>query len=136
MKRRFLLHSLNHTILCVDISSVDIPAETISDLGKLKNLPLTNIYESGFQIVSSDTIRPSSLNPDLLVVSAYYAKAPAGAPMDSDAYTKSAEWSRDSLQIFFTKGVPGKTPLVTNRIFWDGTTEKRFSSGSYLVVGK
>jgi len=26
--------------------------------------------------------------------------------------------------------------LGTNRIFWDGTGEKRYSSGSYLVVGK
>ena len=51
-------------------------------------------------------------------------------------YAASPAWSRDGLQIFFTVGVPGKAPLATNRIFWDGTGEKRYSAGSYLVVGK
>jgi hypothetical protein len=40
------------------------------------------------------------------------------------------------LQIFYTRGLPGKTPLSTNRIFWDGTGDKRYSSGNSLVVGK
>jgi hypothetical protein len=51
-------------------------------------------------------------------------------------FARAAEWSRDGLQIFYTAGAPRKTPLSTNRIFWDGTGEKRYSSGSYLVVGK
>jgi hypothetical protein len=53
-----------------------------------------------------------------------------------DAYARNAEWSRDALQIFFTKGVPGKGALATDRIFWDGTGEKRYSAGINLVVGK
>jgi hypothetical protein len=99
------------------------------------------------------------VTPDLLLVSAYYLNAPAGAPTDvkglnrtfflyelrskrrvvlgpSDSYARGAEWSRDGLQIFFTAGVPGKTPLATNRIFWDGTGVARYSGGTYLVVGK
>jgi hypothetical protein len=51
-------------------------------------------------------------------------------------FARAAEWSRDGLQIFYTAGAPGKTPLGTNRIFWDGSGEKRYSGGSYLVVGK
>jgi hypothetical protein len=39
MKRRLLLHNLNHTILCVDISSVGIPVGIISDEGETKTLP-------------------------------------------------------------------------------------------------
>ena len=38
-----------------------------------------------------------------------------------DAYAFNAEWSRDGLQVFFTKGARGKPPLGTDRIFWDGT---------------
>jgi hypothetical protein len=54
----------------------------------------------------------------------------------TDAFTRGAEWSRDGLQIFFTRGVPGKGLLVTNRIFWDGTGVKKSESGSGLVIGK
>jgi hypothetical protein len=39
MKHRFLLHSLNHTILCVDVSNVGIPVEIISDAGETRALP-------------------------------------------------------------------------------------------------
>ena len=121
--------------------------------------PLKDIYGERFQIMSSDTIRVCPINSDLLLVSAYYLNAPAGAPTDSmglnetfflyelkskrrtilgppDAFTRDAEWSRDALQIFFTKGATGKGPLVTDRIFWDGTSERRYSAGHALVVGK
>jgi uncharacterized membrane protein len=124
-----------------------------------ESVPLKEIYGSTFQSMSSDTIRLCPINPDLLLVSAYYMTTLAGAPTDSmnlnstfflfelrskrrtilgplDAYTRDAEWSRDALQIFFTKGVPGKAPLVTDRIFWDGTSERRYTSASNLVVGK
>jgi hypothetical protein len=53
-----------------------------------------------------------------------------------DMFTRNAEWSRDGLQIFFTRGVPGKSTLVTDRMLWDGTGERRYASGSTLVVGK
>jgi hypothetical protein len=143
------------TVLASDLQnaywiSEDRPAQTV---------PLRDIYGPAFQIMSSDTIRVCPINPDLLLVSAYYATAPAGTPSDAmgmnetfflyevrsrrrtilgppDAFARNAEWSRDGLQVFFTKGVPGKTPLVTDRIFWDGTGEKRFSAGTELVVGK
>ena len=39
MKYRFLLHSLNHTLLCVDITSVGLPAGIISDGGEAETLP-------------------------------------------------------------------------------------------------
>ena len=121
--------------------------------------PLKEIYGDQFQIMSSDTIRVNPVNADLLLVSAYYLNAPAGAPVDAmglastfflyevrskrrvvlgppDTFTRAAEWSRDGLQIFFTRGVPGKGLLVTNRIFWDGTGLKKSESGSGLVIGK
>jgi len=141
------------TVLATDAQngywlSEDKPAQTV---------PLGEINGANFR---NETIRVCPVNPDLLLVSGYYVNAPAGAPTDvkglnytfflyelrskrrvvlgpSDAYARSAEWSRDGLQIFFTIGVPGgKTPLATDRIFWDGTGEKRYSSGIALVIGK
>jgi uncharacterized membrane protein/Tol biopolymer transport system component len=145
-----------NTVLATDKDN----AYWIADDGKpQQTVPLKDIYGSAFQIMSSDTIRVHPLNPDLLLVSAYYANTPAGAPTDSvglnstfflyeikskrrvilgpsDSFSRAAEWSRDGLQIFFTRGVPGKAPLATFRIFWDGTTLRRYVPASDLVVGK
>jgi hypothetical protein len=124
-----------------------------------ESVALREIYGSTFQSMSSDTLRLCPINPDLLLISAFYMTTPAGTPADSmnlnssfflfelrskrrtilgplDAYSRDAVWSRDALQIFFTKGVPGKAPLVTDRIFWDGTSERRYVSASNLVIGK
>jgi uncharacterized membrane protein len=146
--------SLN-TILGTDMEN----AYWFSDDKPSQTVPLKEIYGDDFQIMSSDSIRVNPINPDLLLVSAYYLKAPPGAPTDqaglnqtfflyelrshrrtilgpADIFARNAEWSRDGLQIFFTRGVPGKTPLATDRIFWDGTGERHYSAGNSLVVGK
>jgi len=130
--------------------SEDKPPQTVA---------LKEIYGDSLQVMSSDTLRPNPINADLLLVSAYYLKTPAGAPTDSvslnstfflyevlakrrtilgpaDSYQRSAEWSRDGLQIFYTKGVPGKVPLSTWSIFWDSSNPHRFNSGSFFVIGK
>jgi len=109
--------------------------------------------------MSSDMLRPNPINADLLLVSAYYLKTPAGAPADSvglnstfflyevlskrrtilgpaDSYQRAAEWSRDGLQIFYTRGVPGKVPLSTWRIFWDASNPSRYNSATNFVIGK
>jgi uncharacterized membrane protein len=145
----------SNTVLASDMQNLywiseDKPAQAV---------PLKDIYGPAFQTMSSDTIRVCPINPDLLLVSAYYLNSPAGAPADqmglnqtfflyevrskrrtilgpADSFARNAEWSGDALQIFFTKGVPGKGPLATDRIFWDGTSQRRYSAGSYLVVGK
>jgi uncharacterized membrane protein len=144
-----------NTLLASDMQnayffSEDKPPQTV---------PLKDIYGETFQIMSSDTLRVNPLNPDLLLVSAYYVNAPAGAPTDQvglnetfflyeirsrrrtilgppDTFARNAEWSRDGLQILFTRGVPGKSTLSTDRIFWDTTGLKRYSSGYNLVIGK
>lgn len=143
------------TVLATDMQN----AYWLSEDKPPVTVPLKDIYGSDFQVMSSDSIRANPINADLLLVSAYYLNAPAGAPVDSaglsqtfflyevrshrrtvlgpaDSFSRAAEWSRDGLQIFFTRGVPGKGPLSTWRMFWDGTGLKRYDSGSYLVVGK
>jgi uncharacterized membrane protein len=143
------------TILASDLQNAywlgdDKPPQTVA---------LKEIYGDSFQVMSSDIIRANPINADLLLVSAYYQKTPAGAPADSvglnstfflyevlskrrtilgpaDSYQRSAEWSRDGLQIFYTKGAPGKVPLSTWSIFWDSTNPHRFNSGVSFVIGK
>ena len=53
----------------------------------------------------------------------------------TDTWARSAEWSRDGLQIYFTRMGPGKT-FATNRIFWDGTGLKRYNLGNSMTIGK
>jgi uncharacterized membrane protein len=144
-----------NTLLASDMQN----AYLLSEDKPTQTVPLKEIYGDAFQIMSGDTIRVCPINSDLLLVSAYYLSAPAGAPTDTmglnetlflyelkskrrtilgppDAFARDGEWSRDALQIFFTKNATGKGPVVTDRIFWDGTGEKRYSAGHALVVGK
>jgi len=98
------------------------------------------------------------LNPDLLLVSADYVSAPPGSPKDAtglaagfflfelhskrravlcppDQWGRSAEWSRDGLQVFYTRMLSA-TAAATFRIFWDGTGVQRYLSGANLSVGQ
>jgi uncharacterized membrane protein len=143
------------TILASDLQN----AYWLSDDKPAQTVALKEIYGDAFQVMSSDTLRANPINADLLLVTAYYQKAPAGAPTDSvglnstfflyevlskrrtalgpaDSYQRAAEWSRDGLQIFYTKGVPGKVPLSTWSIFWDASNPHRFNSGTSFVIGK
>jgi uncharacterized membrane protein len=143
------------TILASDLQN----AYWLSDDKPTETVALKEIYGDSFQVMSSDTLRPNPINADLLLVSAYYQKTPAGAPTDSvglnstfflyevlskrrtvlgpaDSYQRSAEWSRDGLQVFYTRGVPGKVPLSTWSMFWDSTNPHRFNSGTFFVIGR
>ena len=143
-----------HTVLASDMQNAywlgeDKPQQTV---------PLLEIYGSTFQVLTSDTIRVHPLNADLLLVSADYATAPAGSPKDAmglaagfflfelhskrrtalcpaDQLGRSAEWSRDGLQVFYTRVIPA-TSAVTFRIFWDGTSVLRYLTGTSLTVGQ
>jgi uncharacterized membrane protein len=143
-----------HTILATD----SLNAYWLSEETLPQAVALNDIYGPSFQIMSSDAIRVSPINPDLLLVSADYLSAPAGAPVDSmglaagfflyelhskrrstlcppEQWGRGAEWSRDSLQVFFT-GTDSSHRLVTNRVFWDGTGLQRVLTGSNYVVGQ
>jgi len=144
----------NHTILATDM----LNAYWLSDETLPQAVALKDIYGSAFQVMSSDTIRASPINPDLLLISADYLSAPTGAPVDSmglaagyflyelrskrratlcppEQWGRAAEWSRDSLQVFFT-GMDSSHRSVVNRVFWDGTSLQRTLTGSNYVVGQ
>lgn len=144
----------NHTLLATDLlNAYWLSEETLPQAEALKD-----IYGPTFQIMSSDTIRVSPINSDLLLVSADYLSAPPGAPVDSmglaagfflyelrskrratlcppEQWGRAAEWSRDGLQVFFTGTDSSHRPIV-NRIFWDGTGLQRSLLGSNYVVGQ
>ena len=143
-----------HTLLATDM----LNAYWLSDETLPQAVTLKDIYGTAFQIMSSDTIRVSPINPDLLLISADYLAAPTGAPVDSmglaagfflyelrsrrratlcppEQWGRAAEWSRDSLQVFFT-GMDTSRRSVVNRIFWDGTSLQRALTGSSYVVGQ
>jgi hypothetical protein len=108
--------------------------------------------------MSSDSLRVHPTNPDLVVVSAGYATGPTGAPVDAggiasgfflyelrskrrvilcppDQWARAAEWSRDGLQIFYTRRVSA-TVSNTFRIFWDASGLRRYLDATDLVIGQ
>lgn len=124
----------------------------------METLALQDLYGPAFKIMSSDSIRTNPINSDLLLVSADYTTPPGGASKDAmnfaagfflyevrsrrrvilspvDQWTRSAEWSRDGIQIFYTRRISA-TSSTTFRIFWDGSAAHRYLDGTDLVVGQ
>ena len=144
-----------HTVLVSDMQS----AYWIQDDGRtLQTVSLKDIYGETFDVASDDSLRVNPGNGDLLLVSAVYVKAPTGAPIDSmglaagfflyemrskrrvvlnppDQWARHAEWSRDSVQIFYTRRASA-TSSSTFRMLWDASTPKRYLDGTDFVVGQ
>jgi uncharacterized membrane protein len=144
-----------HTLLASDMQN----AYWITDDGRTtQTVPLKEIYGDTFDITGSDTFRVNPINPDLLLVGAPYIKPPAGAPTDqiglaaavflyevkskrrtllspSDQWARHGEWSRDGVQVFYTRRLTATSYFVYRQL-WDGSEPKRFQEGADLVVGK
>jgi hypothetical protein len=144
----------DHTILATDAQN----AYWLGEGNQQQSVALKDIYGAAFQIMSSDTIRVNPVNSDLLLISAAYLSAPAGAPAGStglaagfflyelrskrrvilsppDQAGRAAEWSRDGLQVFFSGSDSTHRPSIY-RIFWDSTGFERLLTGSNYVVGQ
>jgi uncharacterized membrane protein len=139
-----------HTVLANDAQNL----YWIGDDRPQQSLPLKEIYGDVFRVSDSDTIRINPVNPDLLLVSAKYFTAPAGAPADAagiflyeirakrrviltppEQWSSHGQWSRDGIQIFYTRRMSA-TSSVTYRVFWDGSGPRRYVDGTDLVVGQ
>jgi hypothetical protein len=139
-----------HTVMANDAQNL----YWIGDDRPQQTLPLKEIYGDTFRVSDSDTIRINPVNPDLLLVSAKYFTAPAGAPPDAagiflyeirakrrvvltppEQWSSHGEWARDGIQIFYTRRMSA-TSSVTYRIFWDGSGARRYLDGTDLVVGQ
>jgi uncharacterized membrane protein len=143
-----------HTVLASDSQnaywlSEDKPAQTVA---------LREIYGDAFSVKPTDTLRLNPTNTDLLLVSAAYTSPPPGAPADAagfaygmflyelrskrrstlsppDQYARKGEWSRDGLQVFYTRRISAAASAIF-RIFWDGSGMRKYLDGSNLVVGQ
>lgn len=128
------------------------------DGGTAQVLSARDLCGSDFEASTANPLRVSPINPDLLLVSAAILKPPSGSATDPktgygaglffyelhskrrtlltppEAFATQGEWSRDSLQVFFTNRE--KRGDVTDRIFWDASDLKRYLVGSALVVGE
>jgi hypothetical protein len=138
-----------HTVLAADSQSL----YWISDDRPQQTLSLKEIYGDGFRISDSDTIRVNPINPDLLLVSARLAAAPANAADASavflyeirarrrvtitpaEQWATHGEWSRDGIQIFYTRRLSASSSM-TYRVFWDGSAARRYLDGTDFVVGQ
>ena len=143
-----------HTVLATDAQNL----YWLSEDKQRQNVALRDLYGTAFQVMSSDTIRINPANADLLLVSADYASAPTGTSTDAqglasgfflyevrakrrvvlspaDQWGRAAEWSRDGIQVFYTRRVNANVSS-TFRIFWDGSGLKRYVEGTELVVGQ
>lgn len=132
----------------------------MGDDGGLKHtVSSQDLYGGLFGVSSSNAVRIHPENPDLLLVTAEVLKPNPGAPVDPHKGTgcglflyeirskrrvllspgnmicSNAEWSRDGLQIFFTMRDSTRSTSIS-RIFWDGTSLKKYLAGSSLVVGQ
>lgn len=133
-----------HTVLASDAQNL----YWLSEDKPVQTLALQEIYGDAWAIGGSDPLRLNPANSDLLLVSAGFRSAPGAAsgfflyelrskrrvalsPADQPA--RHGEWSRDGLQVFYTRLSP--TASVIFRIFWDGTLPRRYADGSDLVTG-
>jgi hypothetical protein len=131
-----------HTVLATDASNLYF----LKTEGPPSSTDLREIYGPTFQISAADSLRASPANSDLLAISAsaaatnnvflYEVKSKRRVPLTTANLSATApEWSRDSLQIFFTSRDAAKNSAIY-RIFWDGSGLKRIRPGSSLVVGQ
>ncbi len=146
---------------------LDIQTVLASDASKLyflrtdgppTTIPITEVFGQ-FEPNSTDTIRVSPINPDLLLATALTKTVRAAMAKDTETklgsatflyeikskrlvvitppnvFARDGEWSRDGLQIFFTDAANKKAPAIC-KIFWDGSGFKRVRAGSEMAVGQ
>lgn len=145
-----------HTILVDDLQRLSWVSE---DAPVQRAVSEKEVFGDAFGFSSANTVRVHPLNPDLLLVSAEWIKAPAGTPTDKgmgngqgfflyeisskrrvilsplNMFAQDAVWSPDGLQIFFT-GTDAARTTALYRMFWDGTGLQKYIPGSDLAIGK
>ena len=122
-----------------------------------QTLPVSDLCGTDFFPGAKLTVRLHPTNPDLVLVSAFFARPPAGVPAVENSQAgglflyefrsrrravvsipnlsaTDGEWSRDGLQILFT-GTDSARHRTTYRIFWDDIGLQKYVAGTSLVVG-
>jgi hypothetical protein len=120
-------------------------------------LPVSDLCGTDFISGTRLVVRPHPTNPDLVLVSAFFAHPPAGVPAVENGQAGAlffyefrsrrravlavpnlsatdGEWSRDGFQILFT-GADSSRRKATYRVFWDAIGLQKYVAGTSLVVG-
>ena len=120
-------------------------------------LPISDLCGTDFVPGTKLAVRPHPTNPDLVLVSAFFARPPAGVPPVENGQAGAlffyefrsrrravvtipnlsatdGEWSRDGFQILFT-GTDSSRRKSTYRVFWDAIGLQKYVAGTSLVVG-
>jgi uncharacterized membrane protein len=146
-----------HTLLVTTPNQVDL-AWIGEDGRPTQTLFIKDLCGPDFVPGVSLTARLHPANPDLVLVSALFVRAPTGVPTAEkegqagalflyefrskrrvllpipNLSASNAEWSRDGFQILFT-GADTKRK-ATYRVFWDGIGLQRYLSGTALVIAQ
>lgn len=122
-----------------------------------QTLPISDLCGTDFVAGSKIEVRLHPTNPDLVLVSAFFARPPAGVPAAETGQAGAlffyefrtrrrailtipnlsatdGEWSRDGFQVLFT-GTDSSRRKATYRVFWDAIGLQKYVAGTSLVVG-
>lgn len=122
-----------------------------------QTLPISDLCGADFVAGTKLEVRPHPTNPDLVLVSALFARPPVGVPPVENGQAGAlffyefrsrrravvtipnlsatdGEWSRDGFQILFT-GTDSSRRRATYRVFWDAIGLQKYVAGTSLVVG-
>ena len=122
-----------------------------------QTLPISDLCGTDFVPGTKLVVRPHPTNPDLVLVSAMFARPPTGVPAVETGQAgglffyefrskrraaltipnlsaTDGEWSRDGFQVLFT-GTDSARRKSTYRVFWDAIGLQKYVAGTSLVVG-
>ena len=145
-----------HTLLVLTANPAAL--EWIGEDGRAtQTLPVSDLCGVDFVPGTRLSVRLHPTNPDLVLVSASFARPPAGVPPVENGQAgvlffyefrsrrrsgltipnlsaTDGEWSRDGFQILFT-GTDSSRRKATYRVFWDAIGLQKYVAGTALVVG-
>ncbi|HKW64218.1 MAG TPA: hypothetical protein VJN89_16820 [Candidatus Acidoferrum sp.] len=144
--RTLLVLSANPALAWIGEDGKPTQTLSISDLCGADFVPGTRL-----------AVRLHPTNPDLVLVSALFARPPAGVPPVENGQAGAlffyefrskrravltipnlsatdGEWSRDGFQILFT-GTDSSRRKASYRVFWDAIGLQKYVTGTSLVVG-
>jgi len=145
-----------HTLLALTASPAAL-AWIGEDGRATQTLSISDLCGTDFVAGTKLVVRLHPTNPDLVLVSASFARPPAGVPAVENGQAgglffyefrsrrravltipnlsaADGEWSRDGFEVFFT-GTDSSRRKASYRVFWDAIGLQKYVAGTSLVVG-
>ncbi|PYU16057.1 MAG: hypothetical protein DMG37_03620, partial [Acidobacteria bacterium] len=145
-----------HTFLALTASPAAL-AWIGEDGRATQTLSISDLCGTDFVAGTKLVVRLHPTNPDLVLVSASFARPPAGVPAVENGQAgglffyefrsrrravltipnlsaADGEWSRDGFEVFFT-GTDSSRRKASYRVFWDAIGLQKYVAGTSLVVG-